>query len=256
MSDLKENATPVESKAEPKQAPVQLRAMLAEKVGMTQVFDAEGNLKGVTVLKAGPCTVTTVRTPAQDGYNAVCLGFGEADTKKLSKPMAGQFAKIKVTPVQHLKEYRLSDVAGFEIGQVVTLKDRFQPGDYVDVQGITKGRGFAGGMKRHGFRGMPASHGASDKERAPGSLASRRSLGRVIPGQRMAGHMGQTTMTMSKIEVVKVDADKNLIYVCGSVPGTNGSIVSLLETSKNRKRRLVVAKVAKKGAAKAAPKKK
>jgi large subunit ribosomal protein L3 len=134
-----------------------------------------------------------------------------------------------------MKECRVADVNGFEIGQVISLEKIFKPGDYVDVQGKIKGHGFAGAMKRHGFAGQPASHGASDRERAPGSLGSRRSLGKVLSGQRMAGHYGTTTHTVSKIEVVKVDNENGLIFLKGSVPGAKGSIVSVLETSKYKK---------------------
>jgi len=235
-----------------KEAPVAFRAIIGTKLGMTQLFDASGFLRAVSVVKAGPCVVARVRTPAKDGYSAVCLGLGEIEAKKLTKPMAGQFAKSGIAPVKYLREFRVADSGGFETGQSVSPSARFQTGDYVDVQGITKGRGFAGAMKRHGFHGLPGGHGASDKERSPGSLASRRSLGRVIPGQRMAGHYGQTTMTIAKLEVVKIDGDT--LYLNGSVPGTNGTLVSVLETTKPRKRKIVVApKVADKKAAKAKP---
>jgi len=246
--------TPVQpaaqAQASQKPAPVGLRVILGEKVGMTQLFDAKGRLRAVTVVKAGPCTISNIRTMERDGYCAICLGYGETDLDSLSKPLAGQFAKSGIAPLKKLREFRVSDVKGYEAGQIVTAASRFAEGDYVDVQGVTKGRGFAGGMKRHGFHGMPASHGSSDKERAPGSLASRRSLGRVIPGQRMAGHMGQQTLTAAKLEIVKVDADSHLLYINGSVPGTNGSVVVVLETTKPRKKRVelvVVDKKAKKG---------
>ncbi|MFA5162657.1 MAG: 50S ribosomal protein L3 [Elusimicrobiales bacterium] len=255
-----ETPAPAETAALPQQkpAPTGLRAILGEKVGMTQIFDGKGRLRAVTVVKAGPCVVANVRTPERDGYSAICLGYGETDLESLSKPVAGQFAKRGVTPARRLREFRLSDINGWETGQTVTAASRFAVGDYVDVQGVTKGRGFAGGMKRHGFHGMPGSHGSSDKERAPGSIASRRSLGRVIPGQRMAGHMGCQTFTAAKLEVVKVDADSHLLYINGAVPGTNGGLVAVLETSKPRKKRVeqvVTDKKAKKGAAKPAAKK-
>lgn len=256
---MAEEAKPNETHAQPvpverKEAPATLRVIIGEKVGMTQMFDSAGEVRSVSVVKAGPCTVVGVRTPETNGYSSVCLGFGEAKIKNMSRSLRGQFDKIKVSPLRHLKEFRIQNIQGFEVGQTVTVKDRFSPGDFIDVQGISKGKGFAGGMKRHNFRGGPASHGASDRERAPGSLASRRSLGRVLPGQRMAGHMGQDTVTVSKVEVVKVVPEDNLILINGSVPGTNGSVVFLLETSKNKKKRTVVApKAGKKGKKEAKP---
>ena len=237
-----------------KEAPATLRFVIGEKVGMTQLFDEKGNLHGVSVVKAGPCKVVRVRTQEKDGYNAVCIGFGEVKESKLNKPELGYFKKANTTPVRHLKEHRVADVNGFEIGQVISLEKVFKPGDYVDVQGKIKGHGFAGAMKRHGFAGQPDSHGASDRCRAPGSLGSRRSLGKVLSGQRMAGHYGTTTHTVSKIEVIKVDNENGLLFLKGSVPGAKGSIVSVLETSKNRKH--VVAPVVQKiSASKAANKK-
>ena len=243
------------AKAEVKTAPSTLRFVIGEKLGMTQLFDEKGNLNAVSVVHAGPCKVVRVRTQEKDGYNAVAVGFGEVKENKLNKPDLGNFKKLGIAPVRHIKEYRLADVNGFEVGQVINLGEIFKPGDYVDVQGKIKGRGFAGAMKRHGFAGQPASHGASDRERAPGGLASRRSLGKVLSGQRMAGHYGFTTTTISKIEVAKVDTENNLIFLKGSVPGAKGTIVSVLETSKAKKH-VVAAKVQKISASKAANTKK
>lgn len=243
------------AKAEVKTAPSTLRFVIGEKLGMTQLFDEKGNLNAVSVVHAGPCKVVRVRTQEKDGYNAVAVGFGEVKENKLNKPDLGNFKKLGISPVRHIKEYRLADVNGFEVGQVINLGEIFKPGDYVDVQGKIKGRGFAGAMKRHGFAGQPASHGASDRERAPGGLASRRSLGKVLSGQRMAGHYGFTTTTISKIEVAKVDTENNLIFLKGSVPGAKGTIVSVLETSKPKKH-VVAAKVQKISASKAANTKK
>ena len=252
-----QEATPVAeaAKAETvKEAPETFRFVIGEKIGMTQLFDEKGNLHGVSVVKAGPCKVVRVRTQEKDGYNAICIGFGEVKESKLNKPELGYFKKANTTPVRHLKEHRVADVKGFEIGQVISLEKIFKPGDYVDVQGSIKGHGFAGGMKRHGFAGQPATHGQSDRARAPGGLASRRSLGKVLSGQRMAGHYGTTTHTVAKIEVIKVDQENNLLFLKGSVPGAKGSIVSVLETSKNRKH--VVAPIVQKiSASKAANKK-
>jgi len=222
-----------EETAQPKDAPENLKFILGRKVGMTQVFDEKGNLYAVSVVEAGPCNITRVRTQEKDGYKAVCLGFGEQEEKKINKPDLGYFKKHNINPVKHQKEYRVEDLSGIEIGQVVKV-NTFKEGDIVDIQGKTKGKGFAGVMKRHGFSGLPATHGTKTKGRSPGSIGSRRSLGRVIPGQKMPGRMGQNTKTMQRIEVVKVDAENNLIYLNGSVPGAKGTIISILETSKKK----------------------
>jgi len=223
-------------RAAEKRAPASLRTILGQKVGMTQMYGRQNRLFGVTVVKAGPCPVMRVKSAeGPDGYNAVQLAFGARSEKNITKPMLGQFKKAGVTPSRWVREVRVADVKGLEAGQTVSLDGVFKPGDYVDVQGTTKGRGFAGVMKRHGFRGMPASHGASDKERSPGSLASRRSLGRVLPGQRMAGHMGHETESTLKLEVIKVDPRENLIYLAGPVPGPRGGLVTISETVKAKK---------------------
>ena len=204
---------------------------------MTQVFhEKTKRLYGATVVKAGPCPVMRVKTSdGKDGYNAVQLAFGDRKEKSVSSPEAGQFKAAGVAPARWVKEIRVATTEGLEPGQTVSLEDRFKPGDYIDVQGVSKGMGFAGVMKRHNFRGMPGSHGASDKERSPGSLASRRSLGRVLPGQRMAGRMGGETVTTAKLQVLKVEADRNLIYLCGAVPGPKGGLVTISETVKSKK---------------------
>ncbi|HVE12632.1 MAG TPA: 50S ribosomal protein L3 [Elusimicrobiota bacterium] len=241
MAEETKQETPAASGAA--KAPAQLRALLGEKIGMTQVFNKDGELKAVTVVQAGPCAVVRVKAKdGKDGYSAVVVGFGAVREKSLNKAELGLFKKAGLQPMRHLKEFRLADVSGIAAGQAVDVS-RFAPGDFVDVQGSSKGKGFAGVMKRHNFRGMPASHGASDKERSPGSLTSRRSLGKVLKGQRMAGHMGDVTVTMSKLEVLQVEPETNKIYVHGPVPGANGSVVSILETSKNLKRRVVREKV-------------
>lgn len=231
-------AAPAQAAAGTK-APAGFRQMLGEKKGMTQLFDGQGKLRAVTVIQAGPCTVSNVRTKERDGYTAVQLAFGARKEKNVSKPLAGQFKAANLKPAKVLREFRVSDVKGWAVGQIVDLEGRFKVLDYVDVHGVTKGMGFQGAMKRHGFAGLPGSHGASDKERSPGSLASRRSLGRVLPGQRMAGHMGAVTTAVQKLEVVQVETDKNLIYVNGSVPGPVGSVVTLAETVKDKKVRII-----------------
>jgi len=222
-----------------KKAPVTFRSFLGIKRGMTQLFNSSGQLHAVTEIEAGPCTVLRVRDEKKDGYKAVQLGFSAAREKNLPQSLIGQFKKLGLAAMKYVREVRVKDTNGFEAGQIVDVEGRFTPGDYVDVQGISKGKGFQGAMKRHGFRGMPASHGSSDKERSPGSLAARRSLGRVLPGQRMAGHMGHETVTVQKIEVVQVDPARHRLYINGAVPGPSGSLVMVFETVKNKKRKIV-----------------
>mgnify|MGYP001587263648 CR=1 FL=1 len=236
MTEQEETAAATEPGAA-KRAPATFCSILGEKLGMTQIFARkESRLFGATVVKAGPCPVMRVKSAeGPDGYNAVQLAFGARTEKNLPKPQAGQFQKAGIAPARYVREVRVKDVKGLEAGQTVTLEGVFKPGDYVDVQRTSKGKGFAGVMKRHGFRGMPASHGSSDKERSPGSLASRRSLGRVLPGQRMAGHMGHETVSQLKLEVLKVDLEKNLIYLAGAVPGPKGGLVTISQTSKAKK---------------------
>ena len=255
-----ENKTPGEQpqteqtpKAEIAEMPATFKFIIGEKVGMTQIFDERGDLFGVSVVKAGPCRVIRTRTPEKDGYKAVCLGFGHKKESHTDSAATGIFKKLDMKPIRHMKEFRVDDIAGVQDGQTVTVAARFAAGEYVDLQGISKGKGFAGGMKRHHFKGMPASHGASDRERAPGSLASRRALGRVLPGQRMAGHMGQDTVTMQKIKIIKVIPEENLLLLNGSIPGAAGTLVYVTKTVKRvNKARVILSK--KKGGAKAAPK--
>ncbi|OGR90411.1 MAG: 50S ribosomal protein L3 [Elusimicrobia bacterium RBG_16_66_12] len=204
---------------------------------MTQVFHPKDQTYcDVTVVKAGPCPILRVKTvESKDGYNAVQLALGRRREKTCSKSQLGQFKKAVVAPARYVREVRVDDTKGLEVGQVVTIDGAFKTGDYVDVQGVCKGKGFAGVMKRHNFRGLPASHGASDKQRSPGSLASRRSLGRVLPGQRMAGRLGGVTTSTMKIEVVMVDPENSLVYLMGAVPGPKGGLVTIFETAKSKK---------------------
>ncbi len=227
-----------------KKTPEAFRSILGEKVGMSQVYRTDGRLCGVTVVKAGPCPVLRVKSAeGKDGYNAVQLGYGTRKEKNISKAELGVFKAAGVSPARCVREIRVPDVNGFEAGQTVVVDGLFKPGDYVDVQGVSKGKGFAGVMKRHNFSGLPASHGASDKIRSPGSISSRRSLGRVLPGQKMAGRMGGETVSSMKVEVVKVDADKSLLYLYGSVPGPRKGIVRVSETTKTKKFRVEVKKL-------------
>jgi large subunit ribosomal protein L3 len=266
---MAEETTKTEEKASESRgaAPAGFRNILGRKLGMTQIFDGAGNIVPVTAIEAGPCPVVQVRTKERDGYAAAQIGFDAVDEDRLSKPEAGHLKKAGQAPLRHLREFRLEGKSGdgLAAGQLVTVGDRFKAGDYVDVRGVSKGKGFAGVMKRHNFRGMPASHGASDKERSPGSLASRRALGRVLPGQRMAGHMGAEAVTVAKLEIIQIVPEENLVYVRGAVPGPAGILLSICETSKPQKRRperpaaapkkskdpLKAAKAAAKGGAKA-----
>lgn len=234
---MSEQTTETKTENGAKKAPATFRAILGEKVGMTQIFHPKDkNLYDVTIVKAGPCPVLRVKTAdSGDGYSAVQLGFGSRPEKSCSKAELGQFKAAGVGPAKHVREIRVADPKGFEVGQTVAVDAIFKTGDYVDVQGVTKGRGFAGAMKRHNFRGLPASHGASDKQRSPGSLASRRSLGRVMPGQRMAGHHGATVTSTIKLEVIQVDPAESLIYVAGPVPGPRGGLVTISETYMSKK---------------------
>ena len=220
-----------------KKAPNTFKAILGQKVGMTQIYHPKDrNLYDVTIVKAGPCPILRVKTAdGKDGYNAVQLGFGKGRDKSCSQSELGQFKKAGIASQRHVREIRVPSTAGLEAGQTVVAEVAFNEGDYVDVQGVCKGKGFAGVMKRHNFRGLPASHGASDKQRSPGSLASRRSLGRVMPGQRMAGHLGASIISTIKIEVVKIDAEQGLIYVAGAVPGPRGGLVTVSQTVQSKK---------------------
>ena len=212
--------------------PSNFKIAIGKKFGMTQLFDEEGNMNCATLIKAASCKVVYTRDKKKDGYTAICLGFDEIPEKKLDNAAKGVFKKLGISPVRHLKEFRVDSVEGVKPGQMVKLTDMFKEGEYINVQGVSKGKGFAGAMKRHNFAGTGASHGASNRERAPGSIASRRSLGRVIPGQRMAGHMGHETVTMEKVRVLKINSEGNELYLKSGVPGPRGTIVYLVETTK------------------------
>src|SRR5690606_25082447 len=192
-----------------------VHGLIGRKLGMTQIFDDEGLARPVTVIEAGPCVVTQIRTAEKDGYEAVQLGFGIA--KKLNKPQQGH-VKASGHQVKTLREVKAEDYTTIEIGQVFKA-DTFTEGDLIDVTGTSKGRGFQGGMKRHGFRGGPKTHGQSDRARAPGSIGASATPGRVLKGMRMAGHMGHERVTVQNLRVVRVDPERNLLLVEGSVPG-------------------------------------
>jgi len=200
------------------------RAVLGTKLGMTQVWDEGGRLVPVTVIEAGPCVVTQVRTTDKDGYDAVQLAFGAIDPRKVNKPMSGHFEAAGVTPRRHLVEVRTSDAGNYELGQQVTV-EVFEAGEGVDVIGTTKGKGFAGVMKRHGFHGVSASHGSHRNHRKPGSIGGCATPGRVFKGLRMAGRMGGVRQTTQNLTLHAIDAERGLLLVKGAVPGPKGGTV-------------------------------
>ncbi len=237
-----------------------VKGIIGKKIGMTQVFSEDGTIIPVTVIQAGPCWITQVKTEATDGYSAVQLGFEEVAAKetderararkverRLSKPRRGHLGLLEpsekhparkamaapVPPLRYLREVGVDDVTGVEEGQKITVES-FREGDRVDVIGTSKGKGFAGTIKRHGFKRQPKTHGQSDRERAPGSIGSTSTPGRVLKGTRMAGRMGGERVTSLNLEVVAVDVERNLLAVRGSVPGAKGGLVTVRPTVKQR----------------------
>jgi large subunit ribosomal protein L3 len=208
------------------------KAIIGRKLGMTQIFDDEGALEAITAIEAGPCYVVQKKTKAKDGYDAVQLGFGP--TKRCNSPEKGHL-KAGGRELRYLNEFRLDDIGPFEVGQALDAS-LFEKGERVDVIGVSKGKGFAGGVKRYHFRGGPKTHGQSDRHRAPGSVGGTTSPGRVYKGTRMAGHMGNARVTVRNLEVIQADSNRNLILVKGAVPGAVGGIV-LLSRKSARKRR-------------------
>lgn len=200
------------------------KGVLGTKLGMTQVWDADNRVVPVTVIQAGPCVVTQVRTPETDGYSAIQLAFGAIDPRKVTKPQAGHFEKAGVTPRRHVVELRTDDAAEYTLGQEITA-ETFEAGALVDVTGTTRGHGFAGVMKRHGFHGLRASHGVQRKHRSPGSIGGCSTPGRVFRGIKMAGRMGGDRQTTQNLTVHAVDAEKGLLLIKGAVPGNKGSLV-------------------------------
>ena len=205
------------------------KGILGTKLGMTQIFDDEGRVIPVTVVRAGPCPVTQVRTVERDGYAAVQLGFGE--TKKVNKPLAGHFAKAGVEPTRYLVEFPLE--GEHNPGDMITV-DIFTQGQLVDVTAKSKGKGFAGVMKRHGFAGLGGGHGVHKVHRAPGSIGGASTPGRVFPGMKMAGRMGNERVTIQSLELVGVDAERRLLLIKGAVPGPSGSLVIVRDAVKAR----------------------
>jgi large subunit ribosomal protein L3 len=209
----------------------QMKGVLGEKLGMTQVWDENNRVVPVTVVKAGPCVVTQVRTPDVDGYSAVQIGYGAIDARKVTKPLAGHFSRAGVTPRRHLVELRTDDASEYTLGQEVTA-EVFEAGAKVDVIGTSKGKGTAGVMKRHGFGGLGASHGTQRKHRSPGSIGGCATPGRVFKGLRMAGRMGNVRVATQNLTVQAVDAEKGLLLIKGAIPGPNGGLVLVRSAAK------------------------
>jgi large subunit ribosomal protein L3 len=213
-----------------------MKGMIGKKVGMTQIFDEQGNVVPVTVIEAGPCYVTQVRSEDRDGYKAVQLGFGETKPARLTKGQLGHLQKNSLPALKVLREFRVKGEDAVDVEEGAEIKvDVFAAGELVDVIGTSKGRGFAGTIKRHHFHRGPKTHGQSDRERAPGSIGQCATPGRTFKGQRMGGRMGNDRVTMQNLEVAVVDPEKNLLAVKGSVPGAKGGIVIIRPARKNGK---------------------
>ena len=203
--------------------------LIGRKIGMTQVFDEKGDVVPVTVIEAGPCTVTEIRTSERDGYTALQLGFGTNKEKRFTKPYLGQFTKRNLPPSRHLREFRIPDVSAYTLGQTLNASV-FEKGEHIDVEGTTKGRGFAGIIKRHGFKGGHASHGPT-MGREPGSIGSSAYPSRVIKGKRLPGRMGGKPLTSKNLMVAGVDAEQNVVLVRGAIPGPTNGLVFILKRS-------------------------
>lgn len=206
-----------------------MSGLLGKKIGMTRIFDDDGNMVPVTVVQAGPCYVVQVKTRERDGYQAMQIGFDPKKEKRTNKPLKGHFAKASVPPLRKLKEFPLPEDQEVKPGDILTV-DMFVPGEKVKVSGTSKGRGFAGVVKRHGFGGGPKTHGQSDRWRAPGSIGQSSFPSRVFKGLRMAGQMGNKRATVTGLTVVKVDSEKNLLFIKGAVPGARNSYVEIYKS--------------------------
>jgi large subunit ribosomal protein L3 len=213
------------------QAKVGVKGLLGEKLGMTQAWDENNRIVPVTVVKAGPCVVTQIRTPETDGYDAVQMAYGATKPRKVTKPLQGHFDKAGVTPRRHVVELRTADASEYTLGQELTV-ELFTPGDVVDVVGTSKGKGFAGVMKRHGFAGLRASHGVQKKHRSPGSIGGCATPSRVFRGSRMAGRMGGDRVTAQNLTIHSVDPENGVLLIKGAVPGSDGGLVLVKTAAK------------------------
>ncbi len=212
------------TRANDERAHMATKGILGRKLGMTQVWDDNNRVVPVTVIQAGPCRVVQLKTPERDGYSAIQLAFGETKPSRLNKPELGHLKTANVEASKHLVELRVDDISAFEVGQVVRA-DVFAAGDRIDVTGISKGKGFAGAMQRHNFKGQGASHGNHKKHRSPGSIGACATPGKVFKGMKMAGQKGNIRTTTLNLQVVEGDAERGLLLVRGSVPGANGSLI-------------------------------
>ncbi len=211
-----------------------MKAILGQKLGMTQIFDEEARSIPVTVVKAGPVRVVQIKTIEKDGYNAIQISYGETKAAKVNKPAAGHYAKAGVAPGKHLIEIKVEDPSQYKVGQEIKVEEMFEVGAKADVSGVSKGKGFSGVMKRHNFAGQGASHGNHKKHRAPGSIGACATPARVFKGMRMAGRMGGEKVTTLNLEIAGVDAERGLLLLNGSVPGPKGSVVFVREAVKAR----------------------
>jgi large subunit ribosomal protein L3 len=200
--------------------------LLGNKIGMTQIFDESGNIIPVTILKVGPCIVTQVKTEAKDGYNSIQIGYGNFSSKNLSQPELGHLQKSNIQPLKYLKEFRISNQDEFEVGQVLKV-DSLSPGQLVNIRGKSIGKGFSGLQKRHNFSRGPMTHG-SKNHRAPGSIGMGTTPGRVLPGKRMAGQLGNKVTTIQKLKVIQINLEENILVIKGSVPGKPGNLLSII----------------------------
>ena len=207
------------------------KAIIGKKIGMTQIFDEAGNVIPVTVVEAGPCTVTQIKTVENDGYQAVQVGFGDVKVSRVNKPMKGHFDKADVAPKKTLKEFRLDSIDGIEVGNILKA-DTFEVGEIVDVKGTSKGHGTAGAIKRWNFSRLRMTHGTGPNHRHAGSLGACSSPSRVFKGKKMAGHYGHETVTVQNLKIAKVDAENNLIAIKGAIPGPKGGIVVIADAVK------------------------
>ena len=200
--------------------------LLGNKIGMTQIFDESGNIIPVTILKVGPCVITQVKTMEKDGYNAIQVGYGNISSKALTQPELGHLQKSNIQPLKYLKEFRISDDNEFEIGQILNV-DAFSEGQLVNVQGKSVGKGFSGLQKRYSFARGPMTHG-SKNHRAPGSIGMGTTPGRVLPGKKMAGQLGNKIATIQKLKVIQINPEENILVIKGSVPGKPGNLLSIV----------------------------
>jgi large subunit ribosomal protein L3 len=200
--------------------------LLGNKIGMTQIFDESGTIIPVTILKVGPCVITQIKTQLNDGYNSIQIGYGTVSNKKLTQPELGHLKKFDIQPLKYLKEFRVNDSEDFQIGQVLNV-DSFSPGQLVNIRGKSVGKGFSGLQKRHNFSRGPMTHG-SKNHRAPGSIGMGTTPGRVLPGKKMAGQLGNKIATIKKLKIIQINSEENILVIKGSIPGKPGNLLSIV----------------------------